>query len=668
MSRSSKLLKKLKISKRFADILKYTALILIVSITVGVRLFPLKWGPYLQGYDPYFQYRVTEYIVKNGFASWFTWHDTMSWYPRGRDIYSTSYPGVPFTGAAAYFLAKIFGFNVTLMELCELLPPILAGITAIFIYLIGREIEHEKVGLLAALFLGTVPAFIGRTTAGFYDTEAVGFPAMIISLYFWVRAMNRESIISAILSGVALAYMSISWGGSVYLINLYAAYAIIMVLIGKYSRKLLIIYSITMGVGLLLSAQIIEFARKYLISYATILPTISMLTLSVLDVLKNTKTRKMKIAGLLIFTLIIAGSIIVLDYMGYLHGLTGRILSVINPYLRSSMPLVESVAEHRTPSWGYIYYEYGLLILFSAIGIYYLLKRGRDNDILIAVGGVTSIYFSATMIRLVMLAAPFVSILSAVALAWLIKPHIDRILGRVMIIKRRRIPETAKTGSILLLTVLTIVTIIPTISWRNVAESPQTIVTSGIPVMTEYPDWMEALLWMRNNLPDNAIVASWWDYGYWITTLGNKTTIIDNATLDEKSIKKIALAFMSNETEALKIFKELGVTHVVVYEAFDPETGFLLHGRGWGDFAKSYWMINIAGLNVSDYLVYQKQQRTYLPLGPKAANATLYRLIFNTRSSQWTSWGINIPKPENFELVFSSSNGYVFIYKVKYNG
>jgi dolichyl-diphosphooligosaccharide--protein glycosyltransferase len=214
--------------------------------------------------------------------------------------------------------------------------------------------------------------------------------------------------------------------------------------------------------------------------------------------------------------------------------------------------------------------------------------------------------------------------------------------------------------------VLSAALIIPVIGWKEAAATPQQIITSSLPVSNEYLDWIEALLWMRGNLPNNAVVASWWDYGYWITTIANKTTLADNSTMDEGRIKKIAQAFLSNETEALRLLKEMGATHVVVFEAFDPNTGFLFGGRGWGDFVKSYWMAKIAGLNVTDYMTYNSQYGVYLPTGPKAPQTTLYRLIFNTRSELWASWGIKIPKPEHFELLFQSSHGFVFVYKINY--
>merc|ERR1712087_937097 len=41
-------------------------------------------------------------------------------------------------------------------------------------------------------------------------------------------------------------------------------------------------------------------------------------------------------------------------------------------------------------------------------------------------------------------------------------------------------------------------------------------------------DFREAYYWLRQNTHKRATVASWWDYGYQITSLANRTVIVDN--------------------------------------------------------------------------------------------------------------------------------------------
>lgn len=39
--------------------------------------------------------------------------------------------------------------------------------------------------------------------------------------------------------------------------------------------------------------------------------------------------------------------------------------------------------------------------------------------------------------------------------------------------------------------------------------------------------WQNAMSWVRDNTPTNAVFAHWWDYGYWVQSLGNRATVTD---------------------------------------------------------------------------------------------------------------------------------------------
>jgi len=49
--------------------------------------------------------------------------------------------------------------------------------------------------------------------------------------------------------------------------------------------------------------------------------------------------------------------------------------------------------------------------------------------------------------------------------------------------------------------------------------------TSLVPHLTDY--WLTGLLWLDGNTPQDEVVCNWWDYGYWIQTVGNRRTISD---------------------------------------------------------------------------------------------------------------------------------------------
>jgi dolichyl-diphosphooligosaccharide--protein glycosyltransferase len=59
--------------------------------------------------------------------------------------------------------------------------------------------------------------------------------------------------------------------------------------------------------------------------------------------------------------------------------------------------------------------------------------------------------------------------------------------------------------------------------------------------------------WLKENTPEDAVIAAWWDYGYWISTLGERKTLADNSTVLDWQIRKIAATYMSTPEDAWQI-------------------------------------------------------------------------------------------------------------------
>jgi len=58
-----------------------------------VRLFSvIKYESVIHEFDPYFNYRVTRFLSKEGFYNTWNFFDSFTWYPLGRVIGGTMYP------------------------------------------------------------------------------------------------------------------------------------------------------------------------------------------------------------------------------------------------------------------------------------------------------------------------------------------------------------------------------------------------------------------------------------------------------------------------------------------------------------------------------------------------------------------------------------------------
>ena len=52
------------------------------SISAMVRSQAADYGFQLNEFDPYFNYRATQYLLDHGIDAYIHWHDDMSWYPQ----------------------------------------------------------------------------------------------------------------------------------------------------------------------------------------------------------------------------------------------------------------------------------------------------------------------------------------------------------------------------------------------------------------------------------------------------------------------------------------------------------------------------------------------------------------------------------------------------------
>ncbi|MBS7644109.1 hypothetical protein KEJ26_06015 [Candidatus Bathyarchaeota archaeon] len=640
-------------------------LVIIAIIAFTTRILPLRWGAYLSEFDPYYHYRVTNYIVSYGFQAFFTWFDRMSWYPYGRNIALTTPPGLPFTGAVIYLLLRSLGLSVSVLDVCIYLPPVMGVITCLIVYYFARDMGNKEVGLFAALFLALNPAYISRTYLGFYKHETIGVFAIVLASLLFTRSIDlKRSIISStiyfIAAGLTLGYLNVSWGAFYYAVDLIALFTLVLIALRRYSTRLLLSYCVVMVISLALATSVPRPGYSVLYS-AGILPVyIVLVILCACELARHvTSLKNRAILATSIMTIAIITFVILYTY-GFISPLMGKMISVLNPLARLEMPIVQSVAEHRPATWAAFYYEFGILVFLAPIGFLFAAQRPTNQNLYATIFGITALYFAASMVRLTLILAPAFCILGAIATAEIIKPFIDIIRG-VTIFPRRKVRFVSRVGpefGVVFILVIFLM-LLPTLM-RGIegAYQPVTIASSTVPVRQYYGDWLEACAWLYSNTPSDAVICSWWDYGYYITVLANRTSLADNATLNSTQIKNIALIYLSDEIQALPILQRYHVSYVVVFTT-------IWLGTYYGDEVKWSWMAKIAGLNDTQLVDNELTSMFRLPISLPNRNFVITKLIlYGLLTERTTMYGL--PRPDHFTLVYSSSNKLVFIYKVIY--
>jgi len=724
----------LRVKVTHSALLQISTLFLILLLAFTIRLLPMRWGYYLSEFDPYWQYRLTKDIVDNGYLHWTTWQDTMSWWPWGRDVAHTSFPGLPL--AAATFFNIFNGLGIPMVpavtanplasdpvyNFVVIFPAIMATLACVAIYFFGKDIGGKEVGLFAAFFLALNSSYISRTSLGFFDDETVGIFGIILFSLFFLRAIDSErsvraNLVYAIAAGLTQGFLYSAWGASRYPVGLTLIFVLVLLLLRRYSARLLIAYSTTFTIALFIAINVPDLGFRSLLETTNVAVFGMFLLLCAIEVGRHIKTTRMKGIFALSFVVLGVGLFLAMSWFGYLQPLAAKYTSILNPFERLTHPAVASVQEHRPAAWGSIYYDVGIGILFIPVGFYFAAQNPTSRNIYLILFGLTSIYFASAMVRLMLILAPALCILWAIALTRILKPFIT-LLRETPVALRRKTRLEAHVGRefsaaflILIFLLLTFTFVFPSTESRAQGESfprvlgqaynPTTISAASLPVQIRdinvVPDWLDALNWMRYNLPQDAVVVSWWDYGYWITTVANKTSLADNATLNSTQIKRIGKMFMSPETGALGIldeFNQLGrsrglssnVTYVVAFFTFDGQGNDV----GYGEESKWRWMANIAFNSLDAWKTYgnytlgknggpdtnQDGQPDQILDNPIGQNTTIYKLMMWGKTQRISSVQAN--PPEHFELIYWSQKGQssvvtagginalVTVWKVKY--
>jgi len=605
-----------------SSILTYAALTLILFLAFTIHLFPIRWeidpatgksNLLLSEFDPYFQYRFTEYIVKKGFTSWISWVDYQRWYPQGFNIARAAYPGLPLTAALLYEIISILGVGIDLMSFCALFPAIMAILTSLAMYFLGKDIGGRPVGLLSALILALHPSYIQRTSVGFFDDETIGIFAMILFIFLFLRAIDENRHINstikyALASGLSLGYFCAGWGAAYYPIGVTALFTFILLLLKRYNLKILITYSITCGLGLFIAINVPKLSPAYLLTSAIMPVAVVFGLLCLAEISRNITTSRGKAIAAIALILMLVGGFTALSITGYIQNIAGKFISVINPFTREASPLIESVAEHRISAWGSLYYDLGIGILFFALGLFFMFRSPSNRNLFIIILGLTSLYFACSMVRLLVLFAPAFSLLAAVGINGLLRPFVTLLKEPPRISKRKYAggyvgKEFSGVAIFLIFMILMSSYAFPMPKVYRQVYAPTTISGGSLSLVPETPvqEWVNMLKWTRENLAATTVVCSWWDYGYWLTILGNVTTLADNATINSTQIENIGFTFMSNETQALRMLKLYNADYILVFVTIDYNGNFANAG---GDEGKWMWMARISG-KAHDRLVSQ---------------------------------------------------------------
>jgi len=180
---------------------------------------------------------------------------------------------------------------------------------------------------------------------------------------------------------------------------------------------------------------------------------------------------------------------------------------------------------------------------------------------------------------------------------------------------------------------------------------------------------------VEDETEEDAVVMSWWDYGYQIAGFADRPTLVDNNTWNNTHIATVGKAMSSPEHIAYPILKAHDVSYVLVI------FGGLI-GYSGDDINKFLWMIRIAQgvwpdeIKESNYFTPRGEYKVDNEASVTMKESLLYKLsfyrfaeLYGGQPAQDRVRGQTVPAIgptlDYLDEAFTSENWIVRIYEVK---
>ena len=539
----------------------YTRYILIIgiialsfSLACILRMQPLEYGFELTEFDPFFNYRATEFIVENGLPAYLEWNDDLSWHPYGRDVSSSSQVMLHTSSALFY---QIFGMGSTLYDFTIVFPMVVSSLTTIVIFALVRTIGGTTAGLFASIFFAVSPIIIMRGTLGWFKSEPLGLFYGLLAVYLLISAIKYDkgkvSVAKIVGAGILLAFGLASWGGVQFFILPIGLLFLALPFLRKDNKFIIWTSTIFTSIFILITISFERTNVEFISNISGFFLIGCTAFLIVCVIIKKFGKNQLRNGLVLLGGTIIAGITMISSNMIDLPAF--RYLNSANPFLITTDILTDSVSEHATTTIDISFFFFSTIMIFAGIGAWLIFQKKINHSFNIKaemaafalIIGFLGIYFSSAFVRLEVFGAISVIVLSSIGISILV--------SKILKMEKSKSLVTKVSFLAVIVALLTVPMIYPEEhNWSNAnAGKPISILHSGTHFDISTNDWPDAMQWLKENTSEDAVIASWWDYGYWISTLSERKTLADNSTTIDWQIRKIAATYMSTPNNAWKI-------------------------------------------------------------------------------------------------------------------
>ncbi|ADX82476.1 STT3 domain-containing protein [Saccharolobus islandicus] len=521
-------------------------------VSILIRSLSANWPLAVNEFDPWYLF-YNALLIAQVHGNWYAVPpDVLGWFPWGYFIELGNTIGLPFLVALASLpFYGTYGANAvyTVAIFSDIL---LAGLGVVASYLSIESITNSRLaGYMAAAIIAVSPALTYKNLLGGLPKTSWGAVFILFAIFLFNQGLKKKNIWYGVPAGFVLFLAEISWGGYTYIDLSLLVAAFLLILLNRNDETTANLYTIMVVVTSFLTS----LAPNNIGFMSGLAHGLSLLLISAvlyLD-LYLSKTLPKEIVdsrNLIVIAVLIFIFTIGLSGLSILRPtsapIPSRYYAIINPFYQVTIPIDKTVAEYIPQPITAMIQDFGIALFLSVIGMYYLIRKGNLVGLWLLVLGVASIFGTSQQPYLFNYTAYMVAALGGLGVYYIA----DNLLKGV---------KNGNSSKILVGFFLAIVgiSLVADAGLATLASNePPAITNAATSFLTTNYSWVSAANWIRTHSPQHAFVLSWWDYGYWLEVLTNRSVIDENNTLNGTQIKLMAEMFLNNETFAANVLEK----------------------------------------------------------------------------------------------------------------
>ena len=436
-----------------------------------------------------------------------------------------AYP-LAYTAKAAGYVFGISSADA-LNLVCKCLPPLLAIVSMLVIYLAASRMCDRRVGLFAAFAWAAMIACVIFSAAGYIDRD-------ILSILL-------------IMSGAFLFYLSKGWHFHVRGKDmgwLVAGLGILAI------EGLLFLEWSFVGPILLLAVILLYFVLRLYIGYFDRLQTEPRVVRRLTGALSDANYKVFGVIALAHLAFAAFNYHQVAEWLQFAWK--------VPQWATQGSEVAEMVG---IGTWDIPSY-YNFFLIPMLFGFYLAWRKRNEGAIFFSCWLLIMLVFSLFAKRVMLYTAPPACLLSGVGLAFLW----DKM-------KQGELQALKKMGVAILLCLAVLFSFLFYSLSSNISMAPD-------------KDWQNALAYIRNDTPEEAVIMTQWSWGYWILDLGQRRPVADNGFYgwDYARLKDIGTAYITADpAEAAQIMEKYGAGYLVFGEVDREFSASIMRWAGVGE-------------------------------------------------------------------------------------